>query len=642
MGKRQLLLIEADATSKVPSFRHTRTCENIVAVETLEDRYNNGGEFEAMPQPCFPSYATREESGIDCRSLLIGRLERLKTHLIALDGNGNIQVFRGSHIILSVDLSISRLSSLCGDTEVMSSFKASKPTGLSKGKDWRVNVHMADGKVARLHLDVLHQDALTNSVLQGIQTAVDKRLFICFYSDFLEILQGYKQKEGLGIEAVTDLGCLKELIITLLQKKTVVPGSFLGESPLKRRRKDLTKAAAGAIESSLNAWNEMLKSDYHQTQGKWFDDLFGKPLNEALASPMSEGSSSLSSPSIPMETKESSDERLKTDAEEFVAAFPSVIRTLHLLYEDLKLHKCHKNLVEPLADMLFQLCLCLDASYAPYVEYYLREHPHFTVAHSALYAHYSHSVLSISPAGEFKVPADIFAWISRKLSPVISSGKDAMMPICYEKTRVVCRLFEVLAQGGVGYQATSKVYPIEERPVVEDMDTRGESRYPMFCGTTAAKSRLPRPNLDDYYLINSHRGSKMEKVLVVLLEEGITSEEIESNWPWALALPIYSVIWHAREHPLSIQTYKWGERMYQLIGREDIAFNLRLGSQMPREQYSRYYHRGYYSQFSPKRGKLSTGGAEKNVSEKARQQQRINEYFAGIEVYKELIGYEGR
>ncbi len=637
VGERQLLLIEGDASSRVPNFRHTRTCENIVSMQTLEERYNNGNEFEGMPQLCLQRYeAAKEESAIDCRSLLIGRLERMRIHLAALDGNGNIQIFRGAHVILSVDIGSSVLGTFCESEEtkqLLQHLVKSRAVSLSEGKGWRVNVHTADGAVARVSLEALHLNCLVHSVLQGIQAAVDRKLFICFYSDFLEVLQGYKQKDGLGIDATTDLACLKELIIALLHKKSAVPGSFLEESPLKRRRKDLAKTSA--TEPSANAWTEMLKSDYHQTQGKWFDDLFGKSLGNfsfpqtPIAAPVS----------APMDLKETANPRLKTDAEEFAAAFPGVIRTLHLLYEDLKLHKCHKNLVEPLADLLFQLCLCLDASYAPYVEYYVREHPHLTSSHCVLYAHYCHA--KASTAAELKSPADIFAWISRKLTPAACSSTVDTMAICYERTRVVCRLFEVLAQGSAGYRVTSKVCPVEGKPTGEEMDTRSESLYPVFCGTTASKSRLPKPNLDDYYLVSTHKGSKMEKVLVVLLEEGITSEEIESDWPWALALPIYSVIWHAREHPLSIQTYKWGERMYQLIGREDIAFNLRLGSQIPREQFSRNYHRGYYSQFSPpKRGKLSTGVGVEKGGQKASQQQRISDYFAGIEMYKELIGYE--
>ena len=115
----------------------------------------------------------------------------------------------------------------------------------------------------------------------------------------------------------------------------------------------------------------------------------------------------------------------------------------------------------------------------------------------------------------------------------------------------------------------------------------------------------------------------------------MTCEEISSNWPWSLALPIYDIIWYAREHPQRIQTFKWEEKMYQLIGREDIAFNLSLGSRMPKGQYQYYYHRSYYHQFSPARNKFSFGNIDlvgEKQGEKTTQQKRISEYFAGIEV----------
>ena len=113
----------------------------------------------------------------------------------------------------------------------------------------------------------------------------------------------------------------------------------------------------------------------------------------------------------------------------------------------------------------------------------------------------------------------------------------------------------------------------------------------------------------------------MEKVLLILLEEGISTEEIEYNWPYSIALPLHNIIWYAREHPLNT----WDEKMYYLIGREDIALNLRLVSQVTKPP------RSYSAQLSPKRGKSNP------ETDKIRQ-RRIKECFAGIEVYKELMG----
>ena len=455
---------------------------------------------------------------------------------------------------------------------------------------------------------------------------------------------------------MTDLVALKELLIALLQKRKT---GNLGESPLKKKRRDPMKEKSGIV--GANAWQELLKSGYHQSQSQYFDELFGNSITQ---NDISNKKPILESPSTlkafdqitihQMEDQESSSEIFKTDMEELTTCFPAVFKQIHLLYEDLKLHKCHFNYLEPLADFLYQLALSLPITYSPYIEYYIREHPHLIQRHNDLYSKYYQTNLSKQELGNIVLfsPPDIMAWICNKLQVEPSTDSETEfspenMPICYEQTRLLCRLYEVLAQGTVGYKITSKVAAFQSMMDVSPLKSKGgnERKFPVFFSTALQKAKRSkrRKYMEDYFLAGDTKLSKIEKILVILLEENVTFEEISSNWPWSFVLPIYDIIWYAREHPQKIQTFKWEEKMYRLIGREDIAFNLSLGSRIPKGQHQYYYHKSYYHQFSPTRNKFSFGNIDligEKQGEKATQQKRISEYFAGIEVYKELLGNE--
>ena len=195
VGETQLLVIEAEVDSNFPheSFRLCKTCENILSMVTLEEEYNN--ETDSLPLLCFPPIEGSEEgikNGKECHSLFTARLERMRIHLAALDGNGHIQIFRGSYIIFSVDLGSPLFQAFCvcpGEGDVRQMLYSSKPVKLSSEKNLRINVQLKNGGKVRLSLEVLQRDNLVSAILQAIQSASPKKLFVCLYSDYLELIQ---------------------------------------------------------------------------------------------------------------------------------------------------------------------------------------------------------------------------------------------------------------------------------------------------------------------------------------------------------------------------------------------------------------------------------------------------------------------
>eukprot|EP00826_Nyctotherus_ovalis_P025508 TRINITY_DN19783_c0_g1_i1.p1 TRINITY_DN19783_c0_g1~~TRINITY_DN19783_c0_g1_i1.p1 ORF type:complete len:165 (+),score=43.73 TRINITY_DN19783_c0_g1_i1:299-793(+) len=133
----------------------------------------------------------------------------------------------------------------------------------------------------------------------------------------------------------------------------------------------------------------MLQSEYHLENEAEFGDLFGDAETEPMA---------VDRPVEAMidvsRVKNERDFKLRTDSEEFINSFEQIMQILHLLYEDLKLQRCHNKYVEPMAEFLFQLGLCLDVTYSPYVEYYVREHPQIASHNFHAYENYNHTTLS--------------------------------------------------------------------------------------------------------------------------------------------------------------------------------------------------------------------------------------------------------
>lgn len=195
VGEAQLLVIEGDVDTNFPheSFRLCKTCENILSIVTLEEIYSN--ETDSLPQLCYPPFEGSEEgvkNGRECYSLFTGRLERMRIHLAALDGNGNIQIFRGSYNIFSVDLGSPLFQAFCvcpGEGDVRQMLSSSKPVKISSENNLRINVLLKNGGKVRLSLEVLQRDNLVSAILQAIQSAAPKKLFVCLYSDYLELIQ---------------------------------------------------------------------------------------------------------------------------------------------------------------------------------------------------------------------------------------------------------------------------------------------------------------------------------------------------------------------------------------------------------------------------------------------------------------------
>lgn len=180
--KGEVNFIDAEvAKDDALSFRLARKCENILSIARVEDKYCT--ESDSIPRLCRPK--------LEENSLFIGRLEQIKSCLAALDGNNCIHIFKGSQIIFSIDLSAVDMKAFCTAAPYnlsRSVFRSDKPARIEGGLNWRLNVITNKETQVKLSLEILQQSPLVKAILQAIQAVVSKNLFICFYSDYLEIL----------------------------------------------------------------------------------------------------------------------------------------------------------------------------------------------------------------------------------------------------------------------------------------------------------------------------------------------------------------------------------------------------------------------------------------------------------------------
>jgi hypothetical protein len=118
---------------------------------------------------------------------------------------------------------------------------------------------------------------------------------------------------------------------------------------------------------------------------------------------------------------------------------------LHLLLEDLKLNKLRsKNETQRMAKMLVKLALAMDAHRkAAYIEYYIRECPN---AISKEEAERGLAGKMIRDGVDIEAVPKVFKWVEDLMKGQVSNVGFIQMPIFYERTRKLVRLYEIMSE----------------------------------------------------------------------------------------------------------------------------------------------------------------------------------------------------
>jgi hypothetical protein len=117
---------------------------------------------------------------------------------------------------------------------------------------------------------------------------------------------------------------------------------------------------------------------------------------------------------------------------------------LHLLLEDLKLNKLRsKNETQRMARMLVKLALAMDPHRkAAYIDYYVRECPN---AISREEAEKGLAGRMIRDGVDIEAVPKVFKWVEDLMKGQVGNVGFIQMPIFYEKTRKLVRLYEIMS-----------------------------------------------------------------------------------------------------------------------------------------------------------------------------------------------------
>ena len=116
---------------------------------------------------------------------------------------------------------------------------------------------------------------------------------------------------------------------------------------------------------------------------------------------------------------------------------------LHLLLEDLKLNKLRsKNETQRMAKMLVKLALAMDPHRkAAYVEYYIRESPNAITKEEA---EKGLAGKMIREGIDIEAVPKVFKWVEDLMKGQVSNVGFIQMPIFFERTRKLVRLYEIM------------------------------------------------------------------------------------------------------------------------------------------------------------------------------------------------------
>ncbi|CAG8479884.1 12760_t:CDS:2 [Funneliformis mosseae] len=211
----------------------------------------------------------------------------------------------------------------------------------------------------------------------------------------------------------------------------------------------------------------------------------------------------------------------------FLNFLPAILLSLHLVYQDLKLHTLTQKYVDDILPLLIQLSTFLD--WKIYVEYYRINYgldKKLSIKEDVLMS------TTLNSDHPFFSPPDITQWILK----CFRSNVDQIKP--FPNPMDISRIFTI---------------PIRENILVQNLDCCKRMRQ--IC---SIYTKLVREGEN--------------ATIFEMVKFGFTSKDIESL-PFGIVVPLCEAIRKCRENPPE----DWPEDAYVLIGREDLA-KLKFGT----------------------------------------------------------------
>lgn len=284
----------------------------------------------------------------------------------------------------------------------------------------------------------------------------------------------------------------------------------------KRPRLAYTNDSSGDSDSS---WENLINSRYHFENKAHFNKIFS-PQNLTVKSKAHEGISLL----------------LKTCPSTFTRYVFLIVRSLHLLYEDMKLDMFYKPFMGDLAGLVHAIGRLIGRYGTQVCEYYKNENKETVEKENA---ENIEKYLEENVEIEDVQVLNIYTW----LSSILQGQNLFSFPILLEKTRKICRIFSCLTNSSD--ILTTDFFTNSKDDISLDSDLTLSETYPVLTyGLKVIKNDKVSLNVE----------TQLEKVIEVLVNEHFTDQELQTLPP-AFSIPIYEIIRKIQLNPPSSANY---------------------------------------------------------------------------------------
>lgn len=479
----------------------------------------------------FPKLWKRQYSSEVCR-VLRTQAKTHRTYLVALTTSGSLAIYDG-------------LFPLCvlSPRDLMPILKPL--ASIQGGK--KLVLKFVDGTMSEAQSAWEVRDWLVRECMCALYTVLPKDLYNNIHSDLVRRLlhsrvrKAAHEDQERGSERSSDWAIFYSIVISLIKDGQQ---SSQGKKPRLAYTDD--RPVAG------NSWTALMTSAFHAKNHGRFSHIFVKQSTPVVLEKASVGSNMA----------------LQTSPSSFARYVTEILQTLHLLYEDLKLDELTKHWCQEVGLLLCAVARMMGSQGEGHVDHYLKDYPElshsFTEPNEAIDAY----LADRSETEPLAVPC-IQSW----LLSIIKGAKPQFMPVLFERTRKVCKVFEILSK----WERSSGPSPLMKRrhSFTKPSDVEED------CGDLPVFSSKAKQ-----YPVELETEGTSERLLDVLVKENFTNEDL-TRLPVGIAAVIMDHLRCLRESA-SEAPWLWQVPALELIGRSDLLQNL------PNPKQSQPSHEQHY------------------------------------------------
>jgi len=303
-------------------------------------------------------------------------------------------------------------------------------------------------------------DPLINRCLSVLFHVLPSDLFNTLHSDITQklwenkIIEKNLSQSEADRDRSSEFGIFSSLLIGLLKD---------GKNKEEKRPKI---AYSDGTRENLNPYEALLSSQFHLESQVYVGKFFSNQV-----------------PSGPFSSSEGLLLKSSTSSSSFIRHIFAVIDSLHLLYEDMKLDIFQHNHLFTLGNLVYSLVRLLGKYGEKYAGYYTKAHSSLSVLNSNPQKTLEEYLEAYVDIPEKRIPS-IYDWLASMIKGQIPD----FMPILFERTRIVCKIFECFAENNEKCSGPSPLFK-KSPSLFLDTDLAVSTKFPVFMQPEKGKKK---------------------------------------------------------------------------------------------------------------------------------------------------------